>query len=150
MYATLAQVEARVPRALIVQALDDNRDGEIDADVQAALEAAVDREIDGLVGQRYQTPFTGAIPAAIESAAVILRCEALYQRRGVPPDQNPFAAAAAAIRKKLDRIGRGDDPLSPDTPKARPSASIVSEPSVLTPATDPATGEATTPPRHLN
>lgn len=150
MYATLQQVEARVPHELVVQALDDNRDGQIDADVEAAWHASVDGEIDGALGQRYPVPFTSPIPAVVASAALILRCEALYQRRGIPPDQNPFAIQASAIRKKLDRVGRGDDPLTPDMPKARPVGTIISEPSRLVQPRDGDGTEATFPPRHLN
>jgi len=150
MYATIDQVAARVPRELIVQALDDNRDGEIDADVQAAWEAAVDSEVDAFLGQRYAVPFTGTVPAVVAHAAVILRCEGLYLRRGVAADQNPYAAQASEIRKKLDRIGRGLDPLTPDVQKAKPAARILSEPSVLTPEDPDGLGERTTPPRHLN
>jgi hypothetical protein len=150
MYATIQQVAARVPNTLIVQALDDNRDGQIDADVQAAWEQSVDGEIDGFLGQRYSVPFSGTIPSVVANAAMILRCEALYQRRGIPTEQNPFSGQAAKIREKLDRIGRGVDPLTPDTPKAHDPGSIISEPSRFTPAPADGATEATTPSRHLN
>ena len=149
MYCSLTQVESRVPHDLVVQALDDNRDGQIDGEVLLAWEQSVDGEIDGILGQRYAVPFT-AVPAVVASAALILRCEALYQRRGVATDQNPFASQASDIRKKLDRIGRGADPLTPDTAKARPSGTIISEPSRLSTVYPGDSTEATHAQRLLN
>lgn len=139
-----------MPRELIVQALDDNRDGQIDAEIEAAWHAAVDCEIDGMLGQRYPVPFTDPLPAVVSSAGLILRCEALYQRRGIPPDQNPFSARSAAIRKKLDAIGKGVDPLTPEIVKSRPVGTVISEPSRLV-RTRPGDGtEASCPPSLLN
>jgi hypothetical protein len=151
MYCTIQQVEARVPRATVLQALDDNRDGQIDADVQTAWETSVDGEIDGFLGQRYTVPFTGTIPSVVFSAALILRCEALYHRRGVAPDSNPFSALASAIRLKLDRIGRGLDPLTSETPKAHAPGVIIAESSRLTPCLDTETDpQVSSAPRLLN
>jgi hypothetical protein len=151
MYCTITQVEARVPHAIVLQALDDNRDGQIDADVQAAWETSVDGEIDGFLGQRYSVPFTGTIPSVVFSAALILRAEALYHRRGVASDANPFSALASAIRLKLDRIGRGLDPLTSDTPKAHAPGVIIAEASRLVPcSSDETDPDVTASPRLLN
>jgi phage gp36-like protein len=151
MYCTIQQVEARVPHAIVLQALDDNRDGQIDADVQAAWETSVDGEIDGFLGQRYSVPFGSPAPSVVFSAALILRCEALYQRRGVAADANPFTNLAAAIRLKLDRIGRGVDPLTSDTPKAHAPGVIIAESSRLSPCTsDDPDADVIAPPRQLN
>ena len=131
MYATRQQVESRVPHELVVQALDDNRDGEIDPAVEVAWHATVDASIDSAISQRYNVP-VAPIPPLLANAGLILRCFALYQRRGTAPDANPFSSEAKEIRAKLDRVGKGIDPLTPDTPKARPVGTIISEPSRLT------------------
>ena len=149
MYATLQQVAARVPMELIVQALDDNRDGQIDADVEAAWHAAADSQIDGAICQRYTVPVS-PVPPVLATAGLILRCFFLYQRRNVPDESNPFSLEAKEVRAKLNRIGRGDDPLTPDIEKARPVATIVSEPSRLSHIRDGDGTEATVPQRHLN
>jgi hypothetical protein len=151
MYCSITQVEARVPHAIVLQALDDNRDGQIDADVQAAWETSVDGEIDGFLGQRYSVPFTGTVPAVVASAALILRAEALYQRRGVAPEANPFAKLAESIRLKLDRIGRGLDPLTPDSPKAHAPGVLIAEGSRLSPCdSDNPDPDVSAAPRLLN
>ena len=90
----------------------------------------MDGEIDGALSQRYAVPIV-PVPPVLANAGLVLRCHALYQRRGTPDDQNPFQSQAVEIRKKLDRIGKGQDPLTPDTPKAHPAGSIISEPSRL-------------------
>ena len=57
MYATRQQVESRVPHELVVQALDDNRDGEIDPSV--AVAAAREYRIDDVMAAPEQTSDPG-------------------------------------------------------------------------------------------
>lgn len=150
MYATLQQVASLIPSELILGALDDNRDGAVDEDVSLAMQTAVDSEIDSLLGQRYPVPFAAPLPSVVSNAAIVLRCEALYLRRGIPVEQNPFAARAKECRAKLDRIGRGLDPLRPDSVPMRSAGILISEPSRLTTILDGDGTEATQAPRILN
>ena len=129
-YVTLSNMNARLPASFLVQALDDNNDGAADAGVWDDVASAVATEIDGILGVRFETPFSNPIPAPVTAAAQILAAEALYNRRGFSGEEkNPYAKLAAEQRKKLGQIAAGELPLGPEIKRTAPSASIVSEPS---------------------
>jgi len=133
MYVELKQLDGLIPHNLIVEALDDNKDGEIDEAAWNAVVAAVDASIDGPLSARYAVPLALPFPPVVRDGSIILTCEALYLRRGVIPEQNPFLSRANAIRARLDKIGSGEIALTPTSVKGSPSGAVICEPTRLGP-----------------
>ncbi len=127
-YVEQTDIEALIPADFLKQALDDDSDGEADSGVWDKVVAAVQDEIDGALGQKYSVPFTGTIPAVVKAAAKVLTLWSLYQRRGFNGAANPWETEAKRHRDKLDRIGRGDDPLTPDNLGKKPGGIVITEP----------------------
>jgi phage gp36-like protein len=129
-YVLYADMAARLPLDFLVQALDDNGDGAVDPGLWDQVAAAVAKEIDGILGVRFNVPFVNPIPAPVVTAAEVLAAELLYGRRGFQGEEkNPWAAQAKTQRTTLAKIAAGEVPLGPTNNRAKPSASIVSEPS---------------------
>lgn len=127
-YTTQAEVSAKLPAQFLLEALDDDRDGEIDADVWEAVANGAAREVDGFLGMRFAVPFTGDIPAVVVTASLYLVMETLYERRGYSGEKNPYTERAEMERKKLRDIGGGKLPLTPEIVKATRSVSAITEP----------------------
>ncbi|MEI6606034.1 MAG: phage protein Gp36 family protein [Verrucomicrobiota bacterium] len=131
LYFTLDEISAKVPAALLLEALDDNADGQIDQPVWAKVAAASCNEVDGILGQSYSVPFAAApdTPALVAAAARLFCWETLYLRRGKgDKDTNPFLTLADAMRAKLDAIVAGKEPLTPSSIRPSPSVTAVTEP----------------------
>lgn len=128
-YLMLSQLSAVLPPQFLVQALDDDGDGNADPGVWESVVAAVSTEIDGNLGSRFATPFANPIPAVVADAALKLAAEALYLRRGFGSEEkpNPWAARAKEARARLAAIAAGDQPLTPDLGRQKPSASAITE-----------------------
>jgi phage gp36-like protein len=127
-YTTQARLAALVAAEQMVRALDDDGDGVADAGAWEAVEAAAASQVDGRLGQRYGTPVAAPLPALVQEAADVFVAEILYLRRGLAGDANPWTARADAMRARLERIGRGEEPLTATAPSARPSVSAITEP----------------------
>jgi len=125
-YFVTGDLSGRIPTKFLIQALDDDKDGAADPAVISAMQADVQSDIDGRLGQRYETPFTNPLPAVVRSAAISIACEMVYKRRGVEGKNNPYSEEAAKARAKLDRIGNGKEPLEPNKKDARPPAVFTS------------------------
>lgn len=128
LYTTLAQVSAKLPTQFLTEALDDDRDSEIDPAVWEAVADGAAREVDGFLAMKYSVPFMGDLPAVVITASLYFVMETLYDRRGFTGEKNPYMARAEAERKKLREIGSGALPLTPLILKQTPSVSVVSEP----------------------
>ena len=129
-YVELASIQARIPQPFLVQALDDDQDGAIDAGLWELIAGQTGDAIDARLGQRFAVPLAAdhaAMPLARE-AALVIACELIYARR-VAPDQNPWTKKAEAVLTKLDKIGAGEEALTPTATRARPSGSVIAEPS---------------------
>lgn len=131
-YITQPEIAADLPPQHLIEALDDDGDGIADAGLFSQIEAAAAKEIDGLLGARYATPFAPPVPAVVASAARFFVLEKLYQRRGIASEQNPYTRQAAAMRSRLGRIGQGEEPLTPEFVRTRPPVSVVTEPAKTT------------------
>ena len=127
-YITQADVQAKLPPKFFVQALDDDLDGNADAGLFDLIEGQAQRSIDSRLGQRYAVPFPDPVPALVAEAALIFTLEGIYARR-VAPDQNPWMGMGNAMRSKLDAIGQGTQPLTPELQRRNPSVSVISSPS---------------------
>lgn len=128
-YVELVDLKDKVPDRDLVQMLDDNKDGVVDADVWAQVQAGVQTEIDGTLGQRYEVPFAAPIPAVVKLAAKRFAIEAVYARRGLADEKQPFVVDANATRKVLQAIAEGKAALAPERQRANPSGVVISEPS---------------------
>lgn len=112
-YVTQDELKGRVPAEYLTGALDDDGSGEADAARWANVSDDVDQEIDGRLGARYQVPLSPA-PAAVSAAARCIAAFFLYARRGVNREANPWTEQADYWFAKLDKIGRGEEPLTYD------------------------------------
>ena len=109
-YILQTQLEALIPPARIVEALDDNGDGEQDPGLWEKVEETVRKAIDDILGQRFAVPFATP-PAAVVSAAIVLAAAQLFRRRGITDDLNPWAKEAKESRARLMRMATGQEPL---------------------------------------
>jgi len=125
-YVVLGDLRGKIPQKFLVQALDDDQDGEVDAGLWELVQAQADRAVDSRLGQRYEVPFADP-PAIVLEAALIFACEGIYARR-VGPDANPFMGMGNAMRSKLDKIGSGAEPLIPTLNRAKPSGGVIASP----------------------
>ena len=125
-YVALNDVTAVIPPQFLTQGLDDDGDGIADAGIFDLIAAQASDAVDLRLGQRYATPFTDPIPAVVKQAALIFAAEAVYGHR-VPIDQNPWVAQGNSMRSKLDKMGAGEIPLTPELQRQLPSVSIISE-----------------------
>lgn len=128
-YVALSDIEGKIPPAYLLQALDDDNDGVIDA--WDAVAAEVGTFIDGVLGGRYEVPFTAPLPPVVVTAAQILACEMCYSRRGVTGEANPKTAQETAIRSVLNKIAEGKAPLTPGKKTVNPPGKLISEDSRL-------------------
>lgn len=86
-YSTQANVETRLSTEKVRQLTDDNRDGEVDAQVVTDAIAAADSTIDGYLGQNYNVPLTTPAPSVIIGCSISIACYLLFARRAIPtPD----------------------------------------------------------------
>ena len=127
-YTTLDQVTAKLPLQFVTEALDDDGDGLLDAEVWEAVADGAARDVDGLLAMRYDVPFTAPLPAVVVTASLCFVMESLYDRRGLTGEKNPYLKRAEDERKKLRDIGSGKLPLTPERVKKTPSVSVVTEP----------------------
>lgn len=127
MYTTRQKITAKLPDRFLVEALDDDNDGEEDAGLLDTIIANADEEIDSYLLTRYASPFADA-PALLATASLTLVLEVLYTRRGIPTDGNPWVKPAADIRARLKRIASGDEPLVAGREKAEAGVVVVTEP----------------------
>ncbi len=133
-YTDQASLAGSIPPEFLLEALDDDRDGEADAGVWAAVEAAAAGEVDSRLGARYAVPLAAPLPPVVAEAARVFVLELLHQRRGVAPEANPWRPQADAMRRRLEAIGDGAKPLSPGAGKASAPVGIVTSAARTVPA----------------
>jgi phage gp36-like protein len=126
-YIVQSDLEGKIPPALIDQALDDDGDGAADAGAWDKLIADVTQEIDGILGQRFAVPFTTPYPALVIVASKVLAAEAMYKKRGMAKDANPWSDDAKQIRAKLSAIGSGKESFEPSRNGANPPVVVIGE-----------------------
>ena len=126
-YTMMGQVTAKIPPQFLLEALDDDGDGQADPGIFNQVVANAQTEIDGALGGRYPVPFDNPIPAVVANAALILTCLGIYDRR-VSADKNPFTKQANDVRTQLGEIGDGTKPLVAGTNRVQPSATVITEP----------------------
>ncbi len=106
-YLELADLNGQIPPQFLVQALDDDNDGVVDAWAQVQTSAADD--VDALLEGRFTVPLTlDPLPKIIKRAAIAFACELCYRRRSTPDSDNPWKGRADSFRKILAAITAGD------------------------------------------
>ena len=127
-YVTQSDLKGKIPAELLLQALDDNNDGVADDGVWDAIAADVDNAINGPLEGRYTVPLAAPYPAAVAEAALVFACEAIYLRRGLAgKDQNPWTTRADALRKRLEAIGSGEQPLTATAVPVKSGGAVIGE-----------------------
>lgn len=131
-YFTLTDLEALIPPGWVVEALDDDADGDSDALLFDAVRSAAEAEVNGKIGRRYAVPLTPAEGSSLaqwlQHAASMLAAGICYKRRGADAwQQCPYQDEIKDIRKDLDKIASGDMPLDVGEERAVDSAEIISE-----------------------
>jgi len=134
-YITRESVEAFVQQDMLANALDDAAAGSIDDALWAKVYAGVESDVHAYLEARFSTPFTGTIPATIVSACRLFAAEAIFARRGIGPDANPFTRRADEMRRRLEKIGSGELPLSVAAEAGRGGGDVIAETSRLADAT---------------
>ena len=131
-YVNMTDITGMIPGPFLVQALDDNGDGNADAGVWDQIAQDVADVINGTLGKRYPVPFHNPLPSAVTKAAKTLAAEQIYIRRGKSGKDNPFADKAAAVMTELESIAAGEQPLDPAQNRALPSVTIIGAPATTT------------------
>lgn len=130
-YVVQADLEGKIPQQLLLQALDDNGDGLADDGVWDKLVTDVESAINSRLEANYTIPLETPVPAIITEAAKVLAAEAIYMRRGLTGDQNPWTKQADAMRKRLEDIGSGSVQLLPNKTPQGSSGTVISDTSRL-------------------
>ena len=129
-YTTQAKIQALVPAPHLIDALDDDRDGQSDDGLLDQIIANSDNAIDAYLQGLYTVPFS-PVPAACAEASLVFSCEQIYSRRIDAfgrGNLNPFTARANFWRTRLEKIGNGELPLDADTAAdVQPGASILED-----------------------
>jgi phage gp36-like protein len=102
-----------------------------DAGAWDKLIADVSEEIDGLLGQRFTVPFSSPYPPLVVVASKVLAAEALYLKRGLARDANPWSKAAERMRDKLSAIATGKESFEPARGGTNSPIVTIEEPSRL-------------------
>jgi len=130
-YVEFNDLKGVIPEDFLIQSLDDDGDGVVDSWTTVQRQAC--DAVDALLCGRYQTPFAEPTPKIVTTAALNFAAEACYQRRGRIEDQNPFSSAAGRYRAQLQKIAKGDLPLTPEvTPADAEAPTVISAPSKAT------------------
>ncbi len=114
-YLALTDLNGQIPPQFLIQALDDDNDGVVDA--WDEVRVAVQDDVDALLEGRFAVPLTlSPMPKVIKRACVAFACELCYRRRGTSDADNPWKGRADAFRKTLAMTTAGDLKLSVSPP----------------------------------
>lgn len=122
-YFTLTELKALVPDGWVTDALDDDANGS--GEQFAEVLAVAEKEVNGILGLRYDVPLS-PVPDAVSTIALYIAAEIVYGRRGMA-DRYPYKDATGIHRRTLRDIGAGTLPLSPTKDRKDASISIISE-----------------------
>jgi phage gp36-like protein len=132
MYISQQQVEDEFTAPRLRDALDDDGDGQADEGLLDRIIAAAQLAVDGFLGGRYLTPFTGAVPPLVADATLVFVCEKIHDRRRQSPEEkNPYRERADAYRDRLKRIADRQESLDAAERPAFTPGAVLSTPSAL-------------------
>lgn len=99
------ELAGEMPPEQIVQALDDNKDGEADASAWALVQSGAD--------ERIRDCFGGPTPAKFSQTTAFARkvfiLETLFTRRGFVGRENPYAGKADGAERRLRALAGGSE-----------------------------------------
>jgi phage gp36-like protein len=106
-YITPAQIYGKIPQQKVTDACDDSGSGnavQIENTLNQIIADAC-QVVDGFLQGRYPVPFSGTIPAIVVQASLAFACEAIYGRRQVGEEANPFTRQANVYRGSSTAAG---------------------------------------------
>ena len=109
-YCSQADINGEIQTADLISLTDDTQTGQVNTTILAQVIANASGEIDRMIGNRYQIPFS-IVPPSVNSMAIVISCYRLYRRRLVPDEQNRFFPDYQGIRDFLKRVKKGDEQL---------------------------------------
>lgn len=121
-YVNRAWIAQRVPPQTLLEALDDNADGQEDDGLFDGLAESVSNDIDEKLG-----PDATVATALRTSAANILFCSLVYKRRGIADASNPWAKRETETLKELNDIATGARRAEPTPAPAGATTTLISE-----------------------
>jgi phage gp36-like protein len=132
-YIIQSDLKGKIPEAFLVQALDDNGDGQEDIGIWDTIASDIQKAIDGVLGAVYTVPFAVPLPDIVLEAAKVYACEALYRRRGFVDINNPWAKQASDMRARLKEIVESNNADAiPGLTRTAPAPILISEPAKTT------------------
>jgi phage gp36-like protein len=126
MYITQQNLEDELGGAqMLLEALDDDGDGQLDAGLVGRLCPRASDAVDGFLAGRYVVPLS-PVPTLATEAAIIFACEIVYNRRRQGSEEkNPYTARANDLRERLKRIADRKESLdAKERPAFAPGALI--------------------------
>lgn len=126
-YILQSALKGKVPDDLLLQALDDDADGVADDGVWESIAEDVDQAINGRLEGRYAVPLAEPLPSVVLESATVFAAEAIYLRRGLSGDQNPWTKQADTFRKRLEDIGSGLQPLTNAIKAVKSGGAVIGE-----------------------
>ena len=124
-YIELTQLLAMFPSSQLIACLDDNQDGQVDADVWTQAQARVQGRIDAVLENFCTLPLIPPVPNKLTEIAAALAVAIAFSRRDVAEDKCPFSAAISRAESDLGKIATGALKLklgAPISPTVAPKA----------------------------
>jgi phage gp36-like protein len=133
MYITSKQLEAYIQEQLLTQGLDDSGENILSEEKFAQVVSAVEMEVHSFLESRYEVPFKSNVPNTVTHACLVLSAEAIWKRRGISGDANPFNKDAGDVRSRLSdiRLGKAALSLLQVAAPTQDAGAIISEPSLI-------------------
>lgn len=133
-YIELTDLNGEIPPQFLVQGIDDDNDGVVDAWTEVQAKSC--KDVDDILEGRFAVPITlDPLPGILKSAAIAFACYRIYRRRQTPDKDNPFFETMKAMKKTLLMIADGTMKLSAlpnsDAAAVDPPASIIFHESAL-------------------
>src|SRR5262249_9140052 len=129
-YISRSQIETKVPPPILVEALDDDGDGNEDSGLFDSIIAAASQEVDGYLSGLYAVPFPDPLPAKVSQAALCFALDIIYGRRatsGESRNPNPWKSQAQFWREHLQKVGNREIPFDAGVDKAFSPGAVITE-----------------------
>lgn len=115
-YCVEADISSKLGAQNMIPFLDDDADGLADDGLLDTIIECSDAEINGYLASIYTVPISPTIPL-LKNYSIVFTCEAMYGRRLVPEEKNPWTDRANRAREHLTRVGNGELPLDLTVPR---------------------------------
>ncbi len=126
-YITRTQLEDKIPPPILLDALDDDADGQEDPGRFTSIVANASQEVDGYLAGLYEVPFADPAPKKVAAAALIFACELVYTRRDTKlPDW--LQVQVKFWRDHLQKVGNAELPFDAAFPAAFTPGAAIMEP----------------------